>query len=157
MGMDVYGKSGNYFRNNVWWWRPLASMVQALGPASVVDRCKHWHSNDGDGLGDKDSKFLAKALRKSIEDGSAQRWLDTYKAHIDSIPMETCDLCSGTGIRPKDTNWDPESDWAKECGGCNGCHGEGKKKNFACNYPASMENFEEFIKFLEESEGFQIC
>jgi hypothetical protein len=29
MGMDVYGKEpksdkGEYFRNNVWWWRPLA-------------------------------------------------------------------------------------------------------------------------------------
>jgi hypothetical protein len=32
MGFDVYGKSarsekGEYFRNNVWWWRPLAEYV----------------------------------------------------------------------------------------------------------------------------------
>jgi hypothetical protein len=32
MGMDVYGESGNYFRNNVWWWRPLANYCQAIAP-----------------------------------------------------------------------------------------------------------------------------
>lgn len=35
MGMDLYGKKplnpvGEYFRNNVWWWRPLAVFVQKL-------------------------------------------------------------------------------------------------------------------------------
>ena len=32
MGMDVYGErprtnKGEYFRNNVWWWRPLWNYV----------------------------------------------------------------------------------------------------------------------------------
>ena len=32
MGMDVYGENpknekGEYFRNNVWWWRPLGDFV----------------------------------------------------------------------------------------------------------------------------------
>ena len=35
MGMDVYGKNqtsekGSYFRNNVWWWRPLWNYCEEL-------------------------------------------------------------------------------------------------------------------------------
>ena len=32
MGMDVYGRRpkserGEYFRNNIWWWHPLADFI----------------------------------------------------------------------------------------------------------------------------------
>jgi hypothetical protein len=35
MGMDVYGKAptveeGKYFRNNLWWWRPLWTYVEEV-------------------------------------------------------------------------------------------------------------------------------
>jgi hypothetical protein len=73
MGMDVYGKAprtktGEYFRNNVWWWHPLAKYVQASVP-SIAYRVKHWHSNDGSGLGDKLSQQLAAALEQLVADG----------------------------------------------------------------------------------------
>ena len=37
MGMDVFGnnprnKEGEYFRNNVWWWRPLADFILECYP-----------------------------------------------------------------------------------------------------------------------------
>ena len=45
MGMDVYGKNptapeGNYFRNSVWCWRPLAVYILQAAPRS--GRCS-WH------------------------------------------------------------------------------------------------------------------
>jgi len=54
MGMDVYGnaptqKEGEYFRNNIWWWHPLADYIELVAPDEAA-ACEHWHSNDGDGL-----------------------------------------------------------------------------------------------------------
>ena len=54
MGMDVIGKNpknetGEYFRNNVWGWGPLATYVCQVAP-EITAKCKYWQSNDGDGL-----------------------------------------------------------------------------------------------------------
>ena len=54
MGMDVYGrnpttKQGEYFRNNVWWWHPLADYCTSVAP-DITAQCNSWHHNDGDGL-----------------------------------------------------------------------------------------------------------
>ena len=58
--MDVSARTnGAYFRNNVWWWRPLAEYVQLVLPI-ICKKCDHWHSNDGDGLDDQDSGALAR-------------------------------------------------------------------------------------------------
>jgi hypothetical protein len=51
MGMDVYGKNpkaeeGEYFRANVWCWRPLQSLCVKAG----CSEAKKWSSNDGLGL-----------------------------------------------------------------------------------------------------------
>jgi hypothetical protein len=51
MGMDVYGtaptsKTGEYFRNNVWWWSPLANYICGVAPA-IANRCPRWHHNEG--------------------------------------------------------------------------------------------------------------
>ena len=40
MGMDVYGKKpkgekGDYFRNNVWWWRPLWQYCASSAPELI--------------------------------------------------------------------------------------------------------------------------
>lgn len=59
MGMDVYGnhptgKTGEYFRNNVWWWRPLAVYCCQVAP-DITAHCEHWQSNDSDGLNTGDA------------------------------------------------------------------------------------------------------
>jgi hypothetical protein len=54
------------------------------------------------------------------------RWtgaLDGYDPEQDERNLEVCDLCQGTGDR-KDL--EPPK-WKAECGGCNGCHGKGKR------------------------------
>jgi hypothetical protein len=67
MGMDVIGKAptsdhGKYFRRNIWGWHPLADAVQKIAP-EICAKCKYWHYNDGDGLDDKNSRALARAIR----------------------------------------------------------------------------------------------
>ena len=51
MGFDIHGinpdnETGSYFRNNVWWWRPLADFVLDFVDIPS-DKKKFWHSNDG--------------------------------------------------------------------------------------------------------------
>ena len=48
MGMDMYGRKptgerGEYFRNNVWWWHPLADYCIMIAP-DICAPCKYWHT-----------------------------------------------------------------------------------------------------------------
>ena len=76
MGMDVYGKrasdkSGEYFRNNVWWWRPLQNYVRDVAP-EITNNCEHWSTNDGDGLNEEQSIALADKLQVEIDSGNCE-------------------------------------------------------------------------------------
>lgn len=108
MGMDVYGKAprskqGEYFRNNIWWWHPLAWFCQEIAP-EVCAACKHWDSNDGDGLDNDGAIALSLALQAAVNTNAAM---------------------------------------ARE-----------RKKDEG---PFSVENVIEFIAFLRDSGGFEIC
>lgn len=51
MGMDVYGKSGNYFRASIWSWRPILIEITRLNKEKNLGLdLSHWGSNDSDGL-----------------------------------------------------------------------------------------------------------
>ena len=81
MGMDVYGKNatsevGEYFRNNIWWWRPLADFLTEAYP-ELTHRCEFWHTNDGDGLDAEGSTALAQALTRDLDNGT----VDAYMAN----------------------------------------------------------------------------
>jgi hypothetical protein len=81
MGMDVYGKkpsseAGKYFRNNIWWWDPLARYILEHVPPEITGRCKHWYSNDGDGLDAADALKLAQCLREQIANGACEEYAD---------------------------------------------------------------------------------
>jgi hypothetical protein len=58
MGMDVYGrqpagKEGEYFRANVWSWRPIHALMNQLCPEITV--MYNLGSNDGDGPDDQET------------------------------------------------------------------------------------------------------
>lgn len=78
MGMDVYGhaptqKEGEYFRNNIWWWHPLADYIELVAPDEAA-ACEHWHSNDGDGLDEDEALALADRLQAEIDSGRCLRY-----------------------------------------------------------------------------------
>ncbi|TYL76760.1 hypothetical protein [Bradyrhizobium cytisi] len=82
MGMDVYGRSpkspeGEYFRNNLWWWRPLAQYICEVAP-EIAKNCEYWQSNQGDGLNDEDSLALACVLQKQIDSGQTAAWVEHH-------------------------------------------------------------------------------
>ena len=103
MGMDVCGraphtKQGEYFRNNMWWWRPLADYICEIAP-EITANCQHWHSNDGDGLNGHDSLRLAELLQKEIESGRTAAYARRRESKLEMAPNEPCLLCEATGTR----------------------------------------------------------
>ena len=69
---------GYYFRNNVWWWRPLWDFCHAV--SDVVDDELHdnGHCNDGAGLNAEDSIKLAIDLDTAVLNGAAKEWVGRF-------------------------------------------------------------------------------
>ena len=171
MGMDVYGvnatsEKGEYFRNNVWWWRPLWAFCYEN--YEIARKVENGHSNDGDGLDETDSKVLGQLLLNDIADGTVADYERAYNAQLAELDREHCEYCNGTGIRKDEVGNDmgyateelsPEIAilTGRTHGSCNACSGVGTKENFAMNYPFSAENVKAFAEFLLECGGFQIC
>lgn len=170
MGMDVYGKKptdpkGEYFRNNVWWWHPLADYIETNHP-SIAARCADWHSNSGYGLDADDATALAAGLRDAISDGRAAAWQARRDAALAALPRLQCDLCDGTGVRrdevgvkmgqPDKVIEDPKHPRHGQRGWCNGCDGHGTVADFRTNYVFDVDNLAEFAEFLEHCGGFEI-
>lgn len=171
MGMDVYGRdpsseTGEYFRNSVWGWHPLADYIIEKAPEHLVVQCRHWHSNDGDGLDAEASIELADWLDDQIESGLADEYEQEYKAMLNAMPDETCQWCKGTGIRndaigqqygmPYKVIHEEGHPRKGQKGWCNACNGLGKTRPFATSYHFSVENVREFAKFVRDSGGFEI-
>lgn len=150
MGMDVYGnkpknEDGEYFRNNVWWWRPLWDYCLDNYP-SIAGKVEHGHSNDGDGLNASDAKKLAILLKKDIDSGKVQRFADQRELELNALPLEDCQYCLATGMR---------NDKYVQ-GKCNSCEGTGKIKNWLTHYPFEVDNVISFQRFLDNCGGFKI-
>jgi hypothetical protein len=156
MGMDVFGKAptsetGEYFRNNVWWWRPLADICQALAP-EICAKCTYWQSNDGDGLNGDDAAALAAVLEARLADGTIKNLIAERDAYLAALPDEVCSLCHGQGKRTDElalaNGWDKKP--------CNACEGTGKVRPSETHYPQDEDNIREFTAFLKACGGFSI-
>ena len=171
MGMDVYGKkptneTGEYFRNNVWWWRPLWDYCVTVAPELCEGVSGHY--NDGDGLDESGALELAKQLRHELETGATAENERQYNEWRASLPREKCDICDGTGIRTddigremgqhdKELSVEVQILTGRTHGWCNACDGVGTRESWDAGYPFSVENVRAFVEFLENSGGFSIC
>lgn len=134
---------GAYFRNNVWWWRPLWEYVQEV---AGIERIKEFGgSNDGE-VTEEEALQIAKKLRAEIKKGKTKDYEWDYTWKLVRMPDIKCKLCNGTGKR--------NDEHVK--GECNACNGLGHERPFETNYPFSVENVKEFAEFCENSGGFEI-
>ena len=148
MGMDVYGikptgQRGEYFRNNGWWWGPLADYCNFIAP-DICAPCKGWHYNDGDGLDAAGAVALAEALQKEIDAGRTEAFARRYEFEQERMPDEPCGSCVGTGVQKPVPHsdeilpWDeislPATDDLKEGGKCNRCQGTGYVRPLESNF-----------------------
>ena len=72
MGMDIFGimprsEKGIELHGNHEWWREIADYCHRVAP-ELCKSCRHWYTNDGDGLNEVSAVALAKILRASIND-----------------------------------------------------------------------------------------
>jgi DnaJ-class molecular chaperone len=161
MGMDVYGvkpknEKGEYFRNNVWWWRPLWDYCLDFHP-SVADKVKDGHSNSGDGLNAGDSKKLAAFIKKDLDSGKAQKYAQKREEELNSLPDVPCEYCETTGSRTWQPHEGPNDTDTVQIKTCNSCKGKGSVRPWPTQYPFSVENLAEFQEFLDNCGGFSIC
>tara|TARA_A100001201_G_scaffold84137_2_gene74643 strand:+ start:362 stop:826 length:465 start_codon:yes stop_codon:yes gene_type:complete len=109
---------GHYFRNNVWWWRPLWDFVcVSCGDFMTEEDAEYGQHNGGYEIDEEKAEQIVERLTFLLKVGGVKKYEEEHKAHLESLP---------------------EDDFNK-------------------NYPFSVENVEEFVKFVKESGGFQIC
>tara|TARA_Y100000296_G_C5143792_1_gene242530 strand:+ start:223 stop:795 length:573 start_codon:yes stop_codon:yes gene_type:complete len=144
--------SGVYFRNNVWWWRPLWHFVCRACENILTEKdIERGSYNDGHKISKTKAGRIAKELFRLIETDQVKAYESMYKKELDSLEQVDCDICEATGKRqepPKTGAGDTE---------CNGCNGTGKKDDWNKSYPFSEDNVREFANFCANSGGFRIC
>lgn len=169
MGMDVVGKNatsktGEYFRNNVWMWRPLWDYCVMLAPELCGDVLG---GNDGDGLDTEGAEDLSAVLFNELAAGRTAEYEQAHNQMIADLPRHDCPHCDATGIRTDSVGLsmgmptrelEPEIQILTERthGWCNACGGEGKIDDWRAAYPFITENVRRFAEFLAECGGFSI-
>lgn len=167
MGMDVVGRRNPdaYFRNNVWWWRPLWIYCCSVAP-HICDKV-NGHMNDGDGLDEEEAQALADMLEMELLSGATTEYEIEYNFELSKLPRHKCDYCGATGIRrdavgveqgmpTRPLDEETQVLLGRTHGWCNACHGEGEVDDMGMHYPFTTENVREFMEFLRESGGFSI-
>ena len=152
---------GDYFRNNVWWWRPLASYV--IKYTGCIDESDHeyWSENGGHEVDDETAKQIHNQLQVLIESGHTQKFQDDYEKerlkaekHNDKVEKELEKFCKSVEKKLGKTNLAP-ADFPKAD------HDEWEriyhKRKWNASYPFSVENVKEFAEFCRFSGGFKIC
>ena len=143
---------GTYFRNNVWWWRPLWQFVSRTCDNILTDKdMGEGCMNNGHRISKTKANRMAKRLHRLIKDDKVKEYEEEYKKHLASLEQLDCDICDATGKRqepPKAGAGDFE---------CNACNGTGKVDDWAKSYPFSEDNVRKFANFCANSGGFEIC
>lgn len=84
--------SGVYFRNNVWWWRPLWHFVTATCDNLLTEKdIERGNYNDGHKISKTKAGKIAKKLYSMIESGEVKEYEDGYKKHLASLEQDNWD------------------------------------------------------------------
>ena len=164
MGFDLYGNANNpkgeYFRNNVWWWRRLADYVcEYTGVIEEKDR-EFWQTNDGHKVSKEEAEQIANQLECLIETGHAHKYEKKVKKEIEEAKINNSKVeklfeeikfqvekqTGKSDLAPREY---PEHLYKKWTETYDLLDGRG-------NYPFAIENVKEFIQFCRNSEGFRI-
>jgi hypothetical protein len=151
---------GSYFRNNVWWWRPLWNYVcEQCQDFLTVEDMAGGGSNDGHRISKTKALKISRRLSKLIGEGlvaeedrkmtlmtaKAQASNQELKELMDEITKE----CHNEHGKLVPANY-PEpyySEWKTLQ----------SQHDWDADYPFDADNIETFARFCESSGGFDIC
>ncbi len=152
---------GEYFRANVWFWRPIWNFVcAACDDFLSEDDMDAGGSNSGDRICKTKANRIASRLRKLDKQGIIQTWEDEMlitfneaKEHNKSI-NEEMDIFQdkmrikyGSDVVPYNYDIHDKTTWDSIY----------SKRSWASSYPASRDEVVRFGIFCEQSGGFEIC
>jgi hypothetical protein len=129
---EYTSQSGTYFRNNVWWWRPLADYVLRFTKVIPENEHEHWGYNDCYEVSQENAEMISQQLDHLIKSGHCKAYADKFEKQRLKIEKQFPDQYK--------RKWDQLYD----------------KKNFNGNYPFSVDNVKEFSEFCKNSGGFTI-
>ena len=152
---------GIYFRNNVWWWRPLADLVEKLCFFLSDKQKKHLHDNGGHEYDEATAHKIADTLDAFVKSSVAKRTEINHKkemkkadAHnkkvqvkLDALKMDAIARTNNKDIAPRDYPKDLKDKWDNIY----------REHDHTSSYPFTLKNVKEFIKFLRQCGGFTVC
>ena len=153
---------GNYFRNNVWWWRPLWTFTcDHCADFLTEDDMNGGCYNDSYIITENKAIAIAERLYEALKEPETQEYLDNHmkamekaKKHNEMIEQEKKALDEIAVAITGDKNVAPinyPKDLKKKFDELQ------KRRDWAASYPINRENIENFARFAEQSGGFSIC
>tara|TARA_Y100000034_G_C6675309_1_gene296658 strand:+ start:46 stop:555 length:510 start_codon:yes stop_codon:yes gene_type:complete len=80
---------GAYFRNNVWYWRPLWNFVSKACNDILTDKdIESGYMNDGHRISKTKAKRIASRLRKYLRDGYVDSYESWYARSLSKLPED---------------------------------------------------------------------
>ena len=153
---------GYYFRNNVWWWRPLGELIhdkcgdllsdeqkEGLQHNGVVNYTKQQAIKIANRLSDLIKNGYVDDLAKSIKDNAkiASKHNEGIQKKLEDIRKEVERIRPNENLAPKDYPFPYNKHWQEI----------NAQRSWDDSYPFNKENVKEFINFARHSGGFQIC
>ena len=153
---------GSYFRNNVWWWRPLWSFTcEHCDDILTEDDMNAGCYNDNYIITEDKAVAIAERLYEALKQPETQEYLDNHmkamekaKKHNEMIEQEkkaldeiAVEMTGNKDIAPIDYPKDLKKKFDELM----------NKRDWASSYPINRENIESFARFAEQSGGFSIC
>ena len=152
---------GIYFGNNVWWWRPLADLVEKLCFFLSDKQKEHLHDNGGHEYDEATAHKIADTLEAFVKSPVAKRTEINHKkerkkaeAHnkkvsvkLKALEMDAIARTNNKDIAPRDYPKDLLDKWESIY----------REHDHTSSYPFALKNVKEFIKFLRQCGGFTVC
>ena len=152
---------GVYFRNNCWWWRPLGYFIIKHCDWLTTEQKKHLQDNNGFEFSHHEAETIADTLQKKVDDGTAaereeenkkemavaDEWNKGINAQQGELEKEVKKETGDAKIVPYDYPEHFKKKWDDLQ----------KQIDNKAHYPFREANVKEFICFLRECGGFQIC
>lgn len=152
---------GEYFRANVWWWRPIWNFVCASCEDIMTDNdMNKGCSNSGEEISKTKSNRIAGRLFKLDKAGIIQTWEDEMMVHFKKAEkhnkkvrkkmtafQEKMKKKHGNDIVPAHYPEKDKKKWEKIYA----------QEDWTASYPPSRKAIVNFAKFCRQSGGFSIC
>ena len=153
--------AGVYFRNNCWWWRPLADFMIAHCDWLTQEQQKHLHDNSGFEFSEHEAVTIADTLQKMVDAGTAkareeenkkemavaEEWNKGINAQQGELEKEVKKETGDDKLVPYDYPEPFKKKWDDLQ----------KQTDRKAHYPFAEANIKEFICFLRECGGFKVC